>query len=398
MKYDLLIKGGRLLDPGQEIDEELDLAVTEEKISAIEKDISSDEADKVIDASGKIVTPGLIDMHTHLLWGRNWQMSFLDPDSVAPYSGVTTMVDAGSSNVNNWPGFKRFIIDNSQTRIYVFIRPRERSHGGNIHPIEQPGLGTEVINTVLLVKENKDTIIGIKTIAGYNSNKYGSIMLELAMQEAYHANVPLMVHISFSPPKIEEILSLLRKGDILTHSFTGHTQRIVDRNGILLPEAREAIDRGVLLDIGHGMGSFSFRVAKDLLKQGVKPFTISTDLHDGCVNGPTYDLVTTLSKFLNLGLPLEDVILRATSNPAKIIGGPERLGTLKKGGVADIAILEVKKGEFEFVDAHKWILKGDQKIIAINTITRGKVMEEIIKNRYPPYQDQPSTVPPYTII
>jgi dihydroorotase len=324
-------------------------------------------------------------------------MSFLDPDSVAPYSGVTTMVDAGSSNVNNWPGFKRFIIDNSQTRIYVFIRPRERSHGGILHPIEQQGLGTEVINTVLLIKENKDTIIGIKTIAGYNSDKYGSIMLELAIQEAYHANVPLMIHISFSPPKIEDILSQLRKGDILTHSFTGHTQRIVDRDGKLKPEAKEAIDRGILLDIGHGMGSFSFRVAKDLLKQGVKPYTISTDLHDGCINGPTYDLVTTLSKFLNIGLPLEDVILRATANPAKILGGSDGLGTLKTGGVADVAVLEVKKGKFEFVDAHKWILKGTQKIVATNTITRGKVMEDIVKNRYPPYQGKPSTISSYNI-
>ena len=211
-------------------------------------------------------------------------------------------------------------------------------------------------------------------------------MIEIALEIAYHAEVPIMLHISFAHPRIEEVLPILRKGDILTHSFTGHTLRIVDGNGKLKPEARDAIDRGVLLDIGHGQGSFSFRVAKDLLKQGVKPYTISTDLHGGCINGPTYDLTTTLSKFLNLGLSLEEVILRATANPAKIIGGPEGLGTLKEGGVADIAVLELKEGDFEFVDAHKWILKGNQKIVATNTITRGKIMEEIVKKRYPPYQ------------
>ena len=217
------------------------------------------------------------------------------------------------------------------------------------------------------------------------------------MQEAFHTNAPLMVHISFAPPRIEEVLPFLRKGDILTHSFTGHTQRIIDGNGKLRPEAREAIDRGVLLDIGHGEGSFSFIVAKDLLKQGVKPYTISTDLHGGCIHGPTYDLPTTLSKFLNLGLSLEDVILRSTTNPAKIIRGPEGLGTLKEGGVADIAVLEVKNGDFEFEDAHKWILRGDQKIVATNTITRGKIIEEIVKKRYPPYQGMSFSFPSHSI-
>jgi len=308
------------------------------------------------------------------------------------------MVDVASVHYDSWPGFKRFIVDKSQTRVYSFINaspypiesPREHPN-----PIES-NLGY-LYNTVLLIKNNNNIIKGVKTFAGFNNEKFPERVIELALEITYHADVPLMLHISFAPPRIEEVLPLLRKGDILTHSFTGHTQRIIDGNGILRPEAKEAIDRGVLLDIGHGMGSFSFKVAKDLLRQGVKPYTISTDLHDGCIHGPTFDLPTTLSKFLNLGLSLEDVILRATTHPAKILKGPKGLGTLEEGGVADIAILQIKKGDFEFIDAHKWILHGDQKLVATNTITRGKVMEEIVKTRYPPYQGKCSTVSDYTI-
>jgi len=398
MKYDLVIKGGRVLDPGQGVDRKLDIAIVGEKIAAIEEDLTSNNAKKIIDATGKIVTPGLIDLHTHIYWGISRRR--LDPDSIAPYSGVTAMVDVATANYDNWPGFKRFIVDKSQTRVYSFINASPYMLGSprdHPSPIAQPNLTSHIYNSVLLIKENVETIIGVKTFAGYNNERYGERMIELALEIAYHGNVPIMLHISFAPPRIEEVLPFLRKGDILTHSFTGHTQGIIDGNGKLRSEAREAIDRGVLLDIGHGEGSFSFRVAKDLLKQGVKPYTISTDLHGGCVHGPTYDLPTTLSKFLNLGLSLEDVIIRSTTNPAKIIRGPEGLGTLKERGVADIAILEVKKGDFEFVDAHKWVLKGNQKIVATNTITRGKIIEEVVKKRYPPYQETRSEVSNYTL-
>ena len=386
MKYNLLIKGGSVLDPGQGIREQLDIAISGEKISAIEREIPSSEAERVLDASGKIVTPGLIDLHTHIYWGIS-PLS-VDPDTIAPHSGVTTMVDAGSVNAGSWPGFKRFIVQGSQTRVYCFINASPFLLGGpreHPNPIEQPDLTLHVYDTVKTIKENKEIIIGVKTLCGYNNENHPERMFELAIEEAYNAQVPIMIHISFAPPRIEEVLPLLRKGDILTHSFTGHTMRIVDRDGRLLPEAREAIDRGVLLDIGHGMGSLCFKVAEDLLDQGVLPYTISTDLHEGCVNGPTYDLVTTLSKFLNLGLSLEDVILRSTTNPAKIIGGPEGLGELKVGGVADVAVLEVQRGEFKFMDAHREILKGDKKLIATHTICRGKQMEEIVRTRYPPY-------------
>jgi dihydroorotase len=311
------------------------------------------------------------------------------------------MVDVATVNYNSWPGFKRFIVDQSQTRVYSFINPSPYSLES---PREHPNpiglaynLTLHIYGSVKLIKENPETIKGVKTFAGFNNEMFPERVMELASEIAYHAGVPMMLHISFAPPKIEEVLPLLQKGDILTHSFTGHTQRIVDRNGRILPEARESIDRGVLLDIGHGRGSFSFKVAKDLLGQGILPFSISTDLHGGCIHGPTYDLPTTLSKFLNLGLSLEEVIIRATTNPAKIIGGPEGLGAVKVGGVADVAVLELLKGEFEFVDAHQWILKGDKKLVATNTITRGKVMEELVKTRYPPYQEKPSTVASYTI-
>ncbi len=393
MKYDLLVKGGRVLDPGQGIDDQLDIAITGEKISVIEKDIPLDDAERVVDASGKIVTPGLIDLHTHIYWGISRHR--LDPDSIAPYSGVTTLVDAGSANYDSWPGFKRFIVYGSQTRVYSFINARGRRE--RTHPIEQPGLTSDISNTVLLIRENRDAIVGVKTFAGYNNERYGERTLELASEISYHAEVPIMLHISFAPPRIEEVLPLLRKGDVLTHSFTPNTQHIVDRDGKLLPEAREAIDRGVLLDVGHGAGSFHFNVARDLLDQGVKPYTISTDLHGRCVSGPTYDLVTTLSKFLNLGLTLEDVVLRATANPPKVIGGPQGLGALRVGGVADVAVLEIQKGEFEFADTHRWIIKGNQKIVATNTITRGRIMEEIVETRYPPYQEKPSGISTYTM-
>ena len=378
MKYDLLIKGGIVLDPGQGIHERLDIAVSGERISAIEEDIPSGQASRLLDVSGGIVTPGLIDLHTHVYWGVR-RMS-LDPDSIAAHSGVTTMVDAGSANADSFPGFKRFIVEGSQTSVYSFINASPFGlNPAPENPISMTSfltlpLTVHLTETVKTIRENKDIIIGVKTFTGYNNERYGERFLELASELAYRAQVPIMLHISFAPPRIEEVLPHLRKGDILTHSFTGHTQRIVDRDGHLLPEAREAIDRGVLLDIGHGMGSFSFQVAESLLDQGVLPYTISTDLWERCVDGPTYDLPTTLSKFLNLGLSLEEVILRATANPANIIGGPEGLGVLKVGGVADIAVLEVLEGEFIFTDTLQETLEGDKKLVARHTICRGKQM------------------------
>jgi dihydroorotase len=372
MKYDVLIKNGEVLDPGQGLRGKLDVAIQGDHIAAIEPGIPVQEAAKVIDATGKLVTPGLIDLHTHVYWGVS--PTRLDPDVEAIKGAVCTQCDAGSADAGSFPGFRRFIIDRTASRVYSWLNIGPRT-GMSADRDPRNVLQMNEGPTEQTIEANRDVIIGIKSFCGWNvAGPMADPNLDYAREVAYRRDVPIMVHISTGPPSIESVVDRLKGGDVLSHCFTGHDQRVVDMHGRIRPAVKAARERGVLLDIGHGEGSFSFRVAEQMLAQGESPDIISTDLHGGCVNGPTYNLVTTLNKFLALGMGLEDVILRATANPAKVIGRIEGLGALKVGGAADVSVLRYKEGRFELVDCHRIAKMLDKGLVPEMAICRGKVL------------------------
>ena len=370
MDYDLLIKGGTVLDPGQGLRDTLDVALADGRISAMESEIAAGEARQVIDASGKLVTPGLIDLHTHIYWGAT--SLGIEPDPVCARSGVTAIVDAGSSNAHSFAGFRRFIAEPAECRIYAFLHATPYPRPGT-DPIAHAKLNASA--TVQTIEENRDIILGIKLFVAANMvGEYGLGLLRGAREIADRVELPIMVHIGFSPPSLPEILSLLHKGDIVTHSFNGHANKIVEENGRIRHEVLDARERGVILDVGHGSGSFSFETARAMLGQGQYPDIISTDLYAANVDGPVYDLPTTLSKFLALGMSLDQVISSATDGPARLLPGDEGLGRLRVGGPGDVAVLDLVEGEFEFMDCHRQKLVGTQKLASVKTICRGRAM------------------------
>lgn len=371
--YDLLVKGGEVLDAGQGLRGMMDVAVTGDKIAEVAEGIAPEEAKEIIDARGKLVTPGLIDLHTHVYWGL--RPIAVDPDVEAAKGAVCTQVDAGTATGDSFPGFRRFIIDRFSSRVFSLLSIGWQARRWDAAQDPRNALQASRAGVERIIEENRDVVVGLKAFCGWNvAGPATTPNLDYAREVADRRGVPIMVHISTQPPSIEWIVSRLKEGDILTHCCTGHDQRVVDMYGSLIPAVKEARERGVLLDVGHGAGSFSWRVAELLVDMGEAPDVISTDLHTQCVNGPTYDLVTTLNKFLCLGLSLEDVILRATANPAKVIGRLEGLGALKVGGIADISLLSYEDGEFELVDCHqvkKVLRKG---LVPHSAICRGKVL------------------------
>ena len=372
MDYDLLIKGGEVLDPGQGLHGKLDIAISGDRIAVIGPDMPTQNATKVIDAAGKLVTPGLIDLHTHIYWGVS--PARLDPDVEAIKGAVCTQCDAGSADAGSFPGFRRFLIDRSASRVFCWL---------NIGPRTGMSLGRDPRNVLQMnepateqaIENNRDVIIGLKSFCGWNvAGPMADPNLDYAREVAFRRDVPIMVHISTGPPRIESVVERLKQGDVLSHCFTGHDQRVVDMNGKIKPAVKAARERGVLLDIGHGEGSFSFRVAEQMLDQDEPPDIISTDLHGGCVNGPTYNLVTTMNKFLALGMDLHEVILRVTANPASVIGRIEGLGSLKVGGAADISVLRHDECHFELVDCYRMTKILNKGLVPEMAICRGKVL------------------------
>ena len=375
-RYDLLIRGGRVMDSSQGLSAERDIAISGRRIAQLAARIDETEARQVLNASGMIVTPGLIDIHVHVYDGVAPLGIPADPNCIA--KGVTTAVDAGSAGAHTLPGLRKYVISVADTRIYVLL---------NISVVGQSTLSTdnpwgELLDlryanpklAVRTIEQNRDVIVGVKIRLTRNiTGDHDIKALGLAREAADAVGLPLMVHIggSFSP--LRDILAMMKKGDIVTHSFRGGEGGILDARNRVLPEVRAAIARGVHLDIGHGAGSFSFDTAEKALRQEVVPGTISSDLHQFNVNGPVFDLATTLSKFLQLGLSLEQVIERATTNPATVFGFPNGLGTLRRGGEADVAVFSLLEGNFEFTDSLGAKRKGHQKLLPVATVKGGKI-------------------------
>ena len=373
-QYDLLIRGGRVVDPSQDLDAVRDVAIAGGKIAKVAASIPSSQARETISAHGKIVTPGLIDIHTHVFpyvgpYG-------IEPDPHCLRRGVTSVVDAGTSGCFAFPAFRKFIIERAATRIRPLIHvvsigmiAGSTPNMGELEDLRYcvPKLAVEA------AKKNRDLVVGFKIrfSRGYTGpNDYEG--MKRAREAADEAQLPLMIHIGYSYTPLPKLLALMKKGDVVTHSFNGRPNGIVDSSGKLLPEVIEARNRGVLFDVGHGSGSFSFDTMEECLKQNFLPDTISSDLYSDNIHGPVFDLVTTLSKFLLLGLDLRQVVERATVNSARTFNFGAEIGTLRPGAEADVSVLELREGKFVFVDSTRQKRTGKQKIEPVVTIRAGK--------------------------
>lgn len=376
-EIDILLKGGHLIDPKNNIDSPMDVAIADGKILKVAKDIPVTGARKVIDAGGLYVTPGLIDIHTHVFVGSKDGFadgfSCVSPDDITFKAGITTVVDAGTSGWRNFPVFKKQVIDRSQTRILVFLNIAGSGMSG--FPSEEDINDMDPHMTSLVIQQYPDIIVGVK-IGHYRGSEWTP--LDRALEAGRIADVPLILECHLPNLPLEGILERMRPGDIYTHSFCTAVDRtcILDDNGIVRPYVLAALKKGVRFDVGHGGAMFHFAVAVPALKQGILPNSFGSDLHRFSMNSGMKNMLDIMSKYLNMGMTIQDIIFRATWNSANSIKKPE-LGQLSEGAVADIAVLNVKKGNFGFVDAGGNRMAGDRKFEAEMTIRAGKIVWDL---------------------
>jgi dihydroorotase len=391
-RYDTVITGGRVIDPANGIDGPREVAIVDGRIAAVAERLPAHVADRVIDASGQIVTPGLVDLHAHCFWGRDY--FGIDADSLAWRSGVTTWVDSGSTGAFSLPAFRELIAKRSALTILAFI---------NISYLGIPGLNYDeycnpaACDVPLLaraVEANRDLVVGIKVRMGKGGVCYPGLRpLRKAVEAAEATGLPIMCHISDTPPVVDSVLGLLRPGDIVTHAFTGGGQRLIDARGRVRRAALHAREAGVRFDIGHGAGSFSFASAEALVARGFWPDTISTDLHQISLPGPNLledqevmprvlgdgtpqlSLLTVMTKLLFLGMPLPEIIRATTAAPAAAIGRSGAFGTLTPGAAADVAILRLAPGPVELVDIEGNRRQGDQSLALVRALVAGRELE-----------------------
>lgn len=374
MAYDLILRGGRVIDPSQKLDAVTDVAFSEGKVARVGPALKADANTNVRDVSGRIVTPGLIDLHTHVYWGGT--SLGIDAEQFCRTSGVTTAVDTGSAGPGNFAGFRKHVIERSEVRILAYLHVSFAGIYGFSHRV-MVGESEELrlmapVDAVEVANANRDYIVGIKVRVGARaSGRSGTVPLDIALQVANEVGMPLMAHIDEPPPSYEEVIDRLRPGDILTHAFRPFPNAPVTVQGTVKKAVIEARQRGVLFDIGHGKGSFAFKTARAMLANGFLPDTISSDVHLLCINGPAFDQVTTMSKFLCLGVPLNEVIAASTVNAAMALRRPE-LGSLKPGSAGDATILSIRDGNFDYVDVVGEHLVGDRKIDSAGVVIKGR--------------------------
>ena len=370
---DLILKGGRVIDPSQGLDAIRDVGFAGGKVAAVAASLPTAGA-TLRDVSGLIVAPGLIDLHTHVYWGGT--SLGIDAEDFCRTSGVTTAVDTGSAGPGNFMGFRRHVIERSAVRILAYLHV---SHAGiygfssTVMVGESEDLRLmDPVTAARVADANRDVIVGIKVRVGrHASGDQGAAPLDIALQVADETGLPLMCHIDEPPPTYEDVINKLRPGDVLTHAFRPFPNAPCTAQGTVKPAVLAARKRGVLFDIGHGMGSFSFKTARAMLANGFAPDTISSDVHALCINGPAFDQVTTMSKFFCLGMGLADVIKASTENAAFALKRPE-LGSLKPGSVGDATILSLDQGAFDYVDVTGEHLEGRHKINSRGVVIGGK--------------------------
>jgi dihydroorotase len=374
MPYDLILRGGRVIDPSQKLDARTDVAFANGKAARIGPGLQAEAGTDVREVTGAIVTPGLIDLHTHVYWGGT--SLGVDAEDLCRRSGVTTAIDTGSAGPGNFAGFRKHVIERSEVRILAYLHVSFAgiyAFGSRVMVGESEELRLMApIDAVEVASANRDVIVGIKVRVGARaSGRSGTVPLDIALQVAEEVGVPVMAHIDEPPPSYEEVVERLRPGDVLTHAFRPFPNAPATAQGTVKRVVIEARQRGVLFDIGHGKASFAFKTARAMLANGFLPDTISSDVHALCINGPAFDQVTTMSKFLCLGVPLADVIAASTANAAFALKRPE-LGSLKPGSVGDATILSLDEGRFDYVDAVGEHLIGDRRISATGAVIGGR--------------------------
>lgn len=373
MTFDLVVRGGRVIDPSQSLDRVTDVAFSEGRVAAVGDGLASD-AGSVEDASGLIVTPGLIDLHTHVYWGGT--SLGVDP-LVLGRGGCTTVVDTGSAGPGNYQGFLDHVIRPSPVRILAYLNVSFAGIYGFSKRVMVGESGDlrlmAPLDAVEVAEAHRDTLVGIKVRVGFNaSGNSGLVPLDIARQVAERVGCPLMVHIDLPPPTLSDVLAKMRPGDILTHCFRPFPNTPATIDGKVEPAVSEARARGILFDIGHGMGSFSFETARVMLANGFMPDCISSDVHALCIDGPAFDLVTTMSKFLCLGMPLPEVVRASTQNPARALRRPD-LGSLRPGSVGDVTLLALEEGRFPYVDSTGSELTGTLRLSPRAVVIGGAV-------------------------
>ena len=377
-RHDLLLQGGHVIDPKNGISAIRDVAIRDGKIAAVAPHLDSEDAIKTVNAAGLYVTPGLVDMHVHAYAGTGERDSYAGDNSVYPDGftfrvGVTTVADAGCSGWRNFEDFKQRIIDRSKTRVLAFLNIV--GHGMRGPKFENDCTDMQAAPAADMALKHKGLIVGIK-LAHYAGPGWAAV--ERAVEAGTKANIPVMVDFGDKrPERPSSVLwtQKLRPGDIYTHCYSGVRDEL-GADGRVNPAMIAGRERGVIFDVGHGGGSFAWRVAVPAIRQGFLPDSISTDLHIDSMNAGMKDMLNVMSKFLALGLSLDDVILRSTWNPAKEIHH-EELGNLSVGSPADVAVLRLETGHFGFTDMYGARLDGSRKLICELTVRNGKVVYDL---------------------
>lgn len=371
--YDLLLKGGRVIDPSQQIDDNRDVAFKDGKVAAVESGIVPDLAQTVRDVSGKIVAPGLIDLHTHVYWGGT--SLGIDADPIARRSGTTTFVDAGSAGAGNIAGFRKHVIEPSTPRILAYLNisfPGIFAFSKTVMVGECEDLRLlDARECLRVAREHSDLIVGIKARVGSSAGgSSGLAPLSLAVEVADELGLPVMAHIDNPPPTREEVLGALRPNDILTHCFRPFPNAPIHGDGSIRAEILEARERGIIFDIGHGFGGFGFRSARAALAEGLKPDVLSSDVHALSVDGPAYDVLAVMSKFMALGMTLNEVIAATTATPAEALRRDD-IGTLRVGAAGDVTIIAEIAGSFTHTDALGETIAADSGLALAGVVIGG---------------------------
>jgi dihydroorotase len=372
-RYDLVIKGGEVLDPSRKLRGVRDIGIRNAVIAALETDIPEKLAVQTLDARGKLVTPGLIDLHAHVY--PLGSAIGLPADELAPQTATTTFVSAGDAGANNFGALKHYIIGQTRSRIYAFIHISSIGLAG--YPVAEM-LDIDYANVdyaARAVAENQDVVLGIKvreTLGVVGNNGLEPLKRAIAAAQRSGTKARVMCHIGNAPGDLADLLDLLRPGDILTHAYSGQGNNTV-RDGKVLPAALAAKKRGVIVDVGHGGGSFDYTVCEPALQQGFGPDVISSDIHAVSVNTPGMPFLPwVMSKFLNLGIALEQVVAMATINPARVIGRVKGLGTLQVGAPADVAVFELIEQPVSFVDTRRNTRQGSRYLKTAHVIRAGR--------------------------
>ena len=376
-EYDLLLTGGRLIDPSQKIDAIKDVAFKAGKVVDVKDKLNHSLAKKVQNISNNVITPGLIDLHTHIYWGGT--SIGVDPTDYARRCGTTTMIDAGTAGAGNFAGFREHIIKPTEPRILAYLNI---SFAGIFAFSDTVMVGESEDLRLLhpraclnVAKLNKDFLVGIKVRVGARaSGSMGHAPLDIALEVAEEAGLPVMCHLDWPPPSPKEVISRLRQGDVLTHCFRPFPAAPARSDGRIRDEILEARERGIIFDIGHGVGSFGFETAETMLDAGFLPDAISSDVHSLSIKGPAYDQLVTLSKFLHLGMSMSDIVAASTTGPARAIRRPE-LGTLSPGSIGDATILNIDDGKFIFTDSLGHTRTGKKKFALKGIVLDGKIWD-----------------------